>query len=422
MNKSSKSPGIITRILAYCLVFVAIFSFGWESAAYYLKNKVSENHPLSTEETSPVSAIASLISPTSEQADLSLFWKIWKELFDMYVDEKALDRQAMVYGAIKGMVASLNDPYTLFMTPKETEDFDQSLSGTLQGIGAELSVEDQALVVVSPIKNSPAEKAGLLPHDIIYKIDGNLTTDMTLFEAITKIRGAKGTKVTLTIIRKGKDKPFEVSITRDEVNIESVTLEAKENDIYYLSINQFNSNTKAEFDKTIQKIVLKEPKGIILDLRYNGGGYLDTAVDVLSGLIKGHKEAVIIKQRDVSKDETLYVSGSAPLGDVPLVVLVNHGSASASEIVAGAIQDHKRGILIGEKTFGKGSVQEVDKMPDGSSLRITIAKWYTPTGRSISKLGITPDREIPLTEQDAQANKDPQMDEALKALKEMVKK
>jgi len=412
------------RIVSYLVIFSTVFFTGWESANWYRTAKMAkagaqQSHLTQGQQhdNSPISALSSLLNSQNDQADLSLFWKVWKELFDIYVDERALDRQNMVYGAIKGMVSSLDDPYTVFMTPNETKDFDASLNGRLEGIGAELTVKNQALTVVSPIKNSPAERAGLLPGDIIYKIDGDLTTEMTLFEAITRIRGEKGTKVMLTILRKGNDKPFDVAITRDEVNIESVSMQDKGNGIYLIAIHEFSDNTKAEFDKAVQKIFLHEPKGMIIDLRYNGGGYLDTSVDLLSEFLKGRKEAVIIKKRQGKPDEPIFVSGNAVLGDIPLVVLVNKGSASASEIFAGAIQDHKRGLVIGEQTFGKGSVQEVDKLADGSSLRLTIAKWFTPGGRSISDVGITPDRAIPMSEKDIEAKKDPQLDEALKVLR-----
>jgi carboxyl-terminal processing protease len=410
-NRPKKSPKTFTYALALLIVFV----LGWESSSYYILNR--NGLKIQGVDTAGTNSLVNFGGQSA--ADLSLFWKIWGQLGDQYVDETKINHQSMVYGAIKGMVSALDDPYTVFMTPDETKDFDSSLNGTLQGIGAELTVKDQALVVVSPIKNSPAEKAGILPGDIVYKIDGNLTNEMSLFDAISKIRGPKGSKVTLTLIRKSKDKPFDLAITRDEINIESVSMEDKGDGVYYVAINQFSDNTKQEFDSAVQKILLKDPKGIVLDLRFNGGGYLDSAVGILSDFLKGKKEAVVIKKRDHKEDETLYVTGDASLGSVPLVVLVNKGSASSSEIVAGAIQDHKRGLIMGEQTFGKGSVQEVDKMPDGSSLRITIAKWYTPNGRSISEVGITPDRIVPFTEADAAAHKDPQMDEAVKYLKQL---
>jgi carboxyl-terminal processing protease len=380
--------------------FLIVFMFGWESASYYILKKQTAEHPnVKKEEVSPVAALSSLISASPEQPDLGVFWDVWDMVGELYVDETALNDQKMVYGAIKGMVASLEDPYTVYMTPEETKEFDQSLNGQLEGIGAELTVREGNLIVVSPLKDSPAEQAGLLPNDIVYKIDGALTSDMTLFDAIMKIRGEKGTKVVLTIVREGRNEPFEVGIVRDTVSIESVSMEDKGDGIYYISINQFNDTTKPEFEAKIKELLLLEPKGLILDLRYNGGGYLDISVDILSEFLSGKAEAVTIKRRNEADNETLYVSGAPKLADIPLAVLINNGSASASEIVAGAIQDHKRGIIIGEQSFGKGSVQEVDKLPDGSSLRITIAKWYTPLGKNIDDVGIKPDMEVKMPEE-----------------------
>jgi carboxyl-terminal processing protease len=413
MNKSSKS-------LKYILFFLIVFLFGWESSSYYIIHRTNATDSVKESEISPIAAFSSLLSaPSSQQistegeADLKIFWRVWRMLAEKYVDDSLLNSQTMVYGAIKGMVSSLDDPYTVYMTPNETNEFDQNLEGKLEGIGAELTVRDQALVVVSPLKNSPAEKAGLKPGDIVYKIDGNVTSEMTLFDAIMKIRGEKGTKVVLTILRKDEKEPLEIGIVRDTVDIESVSMEDKGKGIFYISINQFNDNTKPEFETKVTELLLKEPKGLIIDLRNNGGGYLDSAVDVLSELIKGKKAAVTIKQRDEVDNQTMYVSGKPQLGEVPLVVLINNGSASASEIMAGAIADHKRGILLGEKSFGKGSVQEVDKLSDGSSLRYTIAKWYTPNGKNIDKVGIEPDMKVEMNKEDAAKSIDTQLEAAI---------
>ncbi len=216
-----------SRPATYILVFLIVFFFGWESATYYLLQKAPANQ-LQLETASPVGVFSSLLSPVKQNpADLSLYWKIWNDLFSSYVDEDVFDKQNMVYGSIKGLVNSLSDPYTVFMTPDETKSFDDSLNGTLEGIGAELTVKDRLLVIISALKNSPAEKAGLLPGDIVYKINGSFTSEMSLFEAISKIRGPKGTNVTLTIVRKGKEKSFDVAITRQEINIESVSFEDK---------------------------------------------------------------------------------------------------------------------------------------------------------------------------------------------------
>ncbi len=405
----------------YFLLFALFFLAGWEAARYFYltKGATGITSPSGTVSANKVSSLRE--GTEKEEADLRLFWKVWRMLQEMYVDETAVNQENMTYGAIKGMVSSLNDPYTVYMTPSETKDFDQSLHGELEGIGAELTVQDQNLIVVSPLKNSPAEKAGLKPNDIIYKIDGVLTADMTLFDAIMKIRGEKGTGVILTILRQGVNEPFTVSIVRDTVNVESVSLEDKGDGIFYLEISQFNDVTEAEFDDKVEKLLLNEPKGIIIDLRYNGGGYLDIAVDIMSDFFKGKVDAVTIKRRHEKDNETLYTTGEARLADVPVVVLINKGTASASEILAGALQDYKRGFIIGQQSFGKGSVQEVDKLSDGSSLRYTIARWYTPKNQNIDKVGITPDMLVDLTQKDYQENKDPQMDAALNYLKKLRK-
>lgn len=408
---------VSSKIWRYLLLFTIVFTFGWESSSYYIIHRTPSGGQVKASDVSPVAALSSVMGSTKEDADLTTFWSVWKMLSDMYVNETSLDHQKMVYGAIKGMVASLEDPYTVYMTPNETVDFNQNLNGQLEGIGAELTVRDQALVIVSPLKDSPAEKAGLQPGDVVYKIDGKITADMSLFDAITKIRGTKGTSVVLTIMRKSEKAPFDVSIIRDTVNVESVTMSDKGDGIAYISINQFNDSTKPEFETKVKELLLKQPKGLILDLRFNGGGYLDISIDILSEFLKGKVDAVGIKRRDESKNETIQVSGEPQLPDVPLVVLINNGSASASEIVAGALKDHKRAFLIGEQSFGKGSVQEVDSLPDGSSLRITIAKWFTPNGESIDHVGIKPDMEVKMTDEDYTKDLDPQLDAAIKYLK-----
>jgi len=326
----------------------------------------------------------------------------------------------MIYGAISGMVGSLEDPYTVFMDPAESEEFSASLNGKLEGIGAELSVEEKNLVVISPLRNSPAEKAGLLPGDIIYKIEDQLASEMTLFEAIMSIRGKQGTSVKLTIIRETMDEPFEVTIVRDKIDIESVTIEKLENGVVYLSVNQFNDNTEEEFGKAISEMMLNPPKGLIVDLRYNGGGYLDIAVDLLSYVLPVKSKAVEIKQKD-KEGEIMYTNGNPKLVNTPLVVLVNEGSASASEIFAGAVQDLKRGIVMGTKTFGKGTVQEVETFKDGSSMRMTIAKWYTPAGRNVNKVGLTPDVVVEITDQDIANKVDAQKEAAIKYLVDLKK-
>lgn len=398
------------------LFMVVAFVIGWKMALHF-------NAPLIDDDPkNPIDVLTNSNVPptTAEQLDLELFWNVHHILKNNYINEEALSTESMLYGAIKGLTASLDDPYTVFMSPTETEEFQNSLNGELEGIGAELTVENGLLTIVTPLKGSPAERAGLQTGDIIYKIEDEFAADLPLFDAIMKIRGPRGTPVSLTLFREGLNEPLEVTITRARIEIESVTWEEKENQIAYISINQFSDSTKIEFQKIVSEVLLIQPKGIILDLRNNGGGYLDIAVDILAEFISGKKPVVTMKQRDPSKNEIVYVSGDARLPEVPLIVLVNNGSASASEIVAGAIQDLKRGIIMGTQTFGKGNVQEIDLLEDGSSLRITIAKWYTPNDRSIDHIGITPDQLVEFTEEDFLAERDPQLDTAIEYLSELT--
>ena len=279
-------------------------------------------------------------------------------------------------------------------------------------------MKNQLLTVIAPLKGSPADQAGLKSGDVIYKVNDEFAADMTLFEAIMKIRGEEGTVVTLTILRDDASDPLELSITRAQIQVPSVSLEYKgaQEDLAYINIYQFSDDTQKEFDESVQALLLHEVKGVILDLRYNGGGYLDVAVDVLSDFIDGKQTAVITKHRDSSKNEIYYTNESGLLKDLPLVVLVNEGSASASEIVAGAIQDLKRGVVMGQQTFGKGSVQVIERLDDGSSLRLTIAKWYTPNDRSIDDIGVLPDTLVAMDPDDEDENIDTQMEAAIRYL------
>ncbi|MBI2464116.1 S41 family peptidase [Candidatus Peregrinibacteria bacterium] len=413
MNEQQKSP------LASFILIILIFIIGWQSSLYYYNTFGKNEYKGTNKQENQIDAKKENEEISANDVDLKLLFAVWQKLREGYVDEKAFDNQKQIYGAIHGLVESLNDPYTVFMTPEESKEFQASLDGKLEGIGAELTVEDKNLVVVSPLKGSPAERAGLQPGDIIYKINDDIAAEMSLFEAIMKIRGEKGSKVNLTVFRKGGSEPIKLIIERDSISLASVSWEKKDDDIAYVSINQFSDNTKTEFQKAVSELLLTKPKGVILDLRYNGGGYLDIAVDIVGEFIDGKKKAVTIKQRDDKKNESIFSNGTGRLTEVPLVVLVNNGSASASEIVAGAIQDYKRGIIMGEQTFGKGSVQEVESLEDGSSLRVTIAKWFTPNERTIDHLGITPDRVIEFTEEDSKNKKDPQLEAAIQYLKSL---
>lgn len=350
---------------------------------------------------------------------MDLFWETLDILQSKYVDEQAFENDKLLFGAITGMVNSLEDPYTVFMDPKENKDFRQSLAGELQGIGAELTMKEGLLTVVSPLKNSPASKAGLRPEDIVVKINNEETADFTLEQAVMRIRGPKGTSVLLTILHKEEDETNDISITRDVINIDSVSWEMTKNTIAHLSINQFGETTTLEFQNAIGEILLKQPKGLIVDLRFNSGGYLDSSVKIVSEFLEEEKPVVSIKKRNGDQKEVYETTGGGRMLEIPIVVLINKGSASASEIVAGALQDYKRAHIMGEQSFGKGTVQEVEPLTGGSSLRVTIAKWHTPNGISISEKGITPDEAIEMSVEDYKEKRDPQLDAAIEYLKKL---
>ena len=357
-------------------------------------------------------------SEDEDQADLSLFWGVWDIVGNSYIDITNVDEQDQIYGAIAGMVEALDDPYSVFMTPDESEQFLSSLDGELEGIGAELTVEEGKLIIVSPLKNSPAEEAGLLPGDYIYLVNGEPTGEMTIWEAIMLIRGEPDTVVNLTIFREGLEEPLEIPITRQKIDVHSVELTYEEYEGYnlaHLAIYQFGDDTYNEFEAAVRDILLEGPEGLVLDLRMNGGGYLDVSIDMLGEFFEDERTGVIVKRLN-REDEILMTSGNGQLADLPMVVLIDGGSASASEIVAGALQDYERALVMGTQSFGKGSVQELKDLNDGSSLRLTIAKWYTPLEQNIDHMGITPDIVVEVDRATADPEVDVQLDAALDTL------
>jgi len=354
----------------------------------------------------------------SEPVQINNLDEIWRYLGENYYDPSKLDKATLEHGAVKGFVKAIDDPYTVYMTPDESKNFTVNLDGELEGIGAELEMKDSRIIVVTPLKKSPAEKAGLKPKDIISEIDGTSTENVTLEDAVKKIRGKKGTTIVLTVEREGESEPLEISIKRDSIVLESVVVEKlEEGKIFHLNIYQFNTNTEHEFNEAIQEILLEKPEGLIIDVRGNGGGYLDTAVHMLTEFFKKGTTVAIIKKRAPEDNEVLKTTATGRITDIPLVVLIDKGSASASEILAGALQDHKRALIVGSTSFGKGSVQELIKIADGSLLRYTIARWFTPNDRSIDEVGITPDIEVEVTEEDIKAQHDVQLEAAVTELK-----
>lgn len=322
------------------------------------------------------------------EVDFNQFWTVWDKVKEKYVAQP-VDDTKLFYGAIEGMVRGLNDPYSVYFPPKEADEFAKDLAGELEGIGAEIGIKDTFVVVIAPLPESPAEKAGLKAGDKILAIQGVETVGMSIEKAVSKIRGPAGTSVTLTIARDGLDGIQEITIQRATITIPTVITETKEGNIAYIRITYFNQDTWPAFEKKIRKVLAENPKAMILDLRSNPGGFLDTAIALASEWVR---RGVIVSERLQGGAGQEHQSvGMHRLADIPTVILVDGGSASASEIVAGALQDYGVATLVGQKTYGKGSVQDFETLPDGSALKLTIAKWYTPNGRQIDEQGIAPD-------------------------------
>ena len=345
--------------------------------------------------------------------DYSSVEQVYDELRQKY--DGKLDTAKLLDGLKSGLVAASGDPYTEYMSPKDAKAFQESLSGTFEGIGAQLGKNEAGnIIVVSPIEGFPAKKAGLLPNDVIAAVNDTPTRGWTVDQAVDKIRGQKGTVVKLRIIRDGKEeKTFE--ITREAIDIPSVESKMLDGQVGYIKITQFGDDTSDLTRKAVQSLVNQEAKSYILDLRGNPGGYLDAAVDVSSLWLENK---VVLKEKRAGKVIQTYNSrGTAPLKDVPTVVLIDGGSASASEITAGALHDNGAATLIGAKSFGKGSVQQPENLDNGGILKVTIARWFTPKDKNIDKEGIKPDVAVDRSAQDIQSGTDPQLDKALEKLR-----
>lgn len=353
--------------------------------------------------------------------DFSLFWNVWEKLEASYYDRTKIDAEKMLNGAISGMIASLGDPYTVYLPPKQNDNFKEGLAGEFSGIGAELGVKDKQIIVIAPISGSPAEKAGIKAGDAILKVDKEATLDWTVSQAVEKIRGPRGTEVTLGILHKDSEKPIDVKIIRDTITIKSVVgwikkakdienIKAKGNqEIAYVKLSQFGDSTNKDWLEIVNKFNLQmqsDPniKGLIIDLRNNPGGYLADAVYISSEFLE-IGTPVVLEENSQGNKTPLSVARKGLMHNVPLVVLINKGSASASEIVSGALRDNKvngksRAILVGEKSFGKGTIQQAQDLGNGAGLHVTIAKWLTPNGIWVHGEGLTPDIEIALDAKD----------------------
>lgn len=416
--KNNKEKPAVTggndKVLKYYIKIVLVFAA--LSLTFWLGFEKGQNNAHNSKVTTP-SAISKSDIESVEQIDFSLFWEVWDILQEKYVDAKSITSEELLFNSIKGMLWATKDPYTIFLDPKENKEFNESIEGKFEGIGAEMGIKQGILTVVAPLQDSPAEQSGLRAGDKVLKIDGEPTVEMNIDEAVSKIRGKKGTEVVLNIFRNnGEDKTIDISVTRDVIKVKSVTFEIKNDDVAYFNIMRFGDDTVRSFRKFINKVP-KNTKGIILDLRNNPGGYLDSSVDIASLMLPRGKVVVIEEDKDGNKVKK-FSKGGDKLSSIKTLVLINEGTASASEILAGALRDNRTNVtIIGEKSFGKGSVQELIDLKGGSAVKVTIAKWLTPNGEQINEKGIAPDVEVELSNDDYDNDRDPQLDKALELLK-----
>lgn len=354
---------------------------------------------------------------TANGSDFSVFWQTWDLLGQNYLKYSDVTGEKRVQGAVRGLAGSMGDPYTTYFNPKESKDFQESVQGKgFGGIGIEIGSRKGQLMVIAPLKGTPADKAGLRAGDYILRINATSTENLSVDQVVTLIRGKEGTDVTLLIFRDGWDKTKEFKITRSTIEIPTLDLTMKDDGVAYIQLYSFNGNASRLFGQAALQAGRKGARGVVLDLRNNPGGYLDSAVDIAGWFMPRGKIVVSEAGRSNSRGD-LRANGTAALDKLPVVVLINKGSASASEILAGALRDQRGAKLVGEQSFGKGTVQEVFDLKDGSSIKITIAHWVMPSGQILDSEGIKPDFNVPITDSDIEKNKDPQLDKAMSIIK-----
>ncbi len=416
MNQSKRIQIIVVSLVVLSIFYYAGYTSG-------------------TKKAQPQVSIPNIMNTTSgkpDGVDFAAFWKAWNVLNEKYAGTTTPD-QDRVWGAISGMTESFGDPYTVFFPPAQAKLFASEIAGNFQGVGMEVGIRDNRLTVVSPIKDSPAELAGVKAGDTILKIDNTDSLSLPTDQAVQLIRGKAGTKVTLTLVREGRKNPFEITITRATINLPTVKTEQKQeiagaggstetpglrkDGIFVISLYSFNENSANLFRNALKGFIESGSHKLIIDLRGNPGGYLDAAVDMASWFLPSGK--VIVREEagkehepSAHRSKGYNIFGS----DLRMVILVDGGSASASEILSGALSENGVAKLVGTKTFGKGSVQQLVTITPDTSLKVTIARWLTPLGHSISKLGITPDYIVPVTEEDIKTKNDPQMNKAVELL------
>ena len=371
--------------------------------------------------TSNVVGVENRTEDQPNEVDFSPFWKAWNAINEKYVPASSTASQATnqekIWGAIEGLASSLDDPYTVFFPPIESALFESDIRGNFEGVGMEILAQGGALTVISPLKGSPAERAGILAGDRIIKINDKETSGLTTEEAVQIIRGPRDTVVSLTISRASKREPFEISVVREVINIPTIDTKVLPGGIFKIELYSFTAPSPNLFRMALREFIESDTDKLILDLRGNPGGYLEAAIDMASWFLPSGK-VVVRESFGGGRDEKIYRSKGYDIfnDNLKFVILVDGGSASASEILAGALAEHGKATLIGEQTFGKGSVQELVGITGETSLKITIARWLTPNGVSISNQGITPEILVERTAKDKESGKDPQLEKAIEIL------
>lgn len=399
---------VLSLIVAVVLLFGGGFVWGL---------KFGEKLP----RTVLVRGVSNIDSGDQTSVDFSIFWQAWQLIDDYYLKNKDIADQQKVYGAVSGLLGSLGDPYSTFFNPEDGEKFEQDIQGNFSGIGAEIGIKNNQLVIVAPLKDTPASRSGLLPSDQIIKIDSTPTQGLTVDKAVTLIRGPENTEVVLTILRKDWIKPKEFKITRARITAPTLDFGMKDNEIAYVQLYSFNANAGPLFFKAMLKALAGGARGMVLDLRNNPGGYLEVAAD-LAGWFLPRGTLVVSEENRSGIVQRFVASGNEALVGIPVVILMNEGSASASEILAGALRDNRGAKIVGEQSFGKGTVQELQNLKDGSSLKITVAHWVLPNGKVLEGDGLKPDVEVKIAEDDIQNNRDPQLEKALQIVREEILK
>ena len=401
MQKFQKTRHIATVILLVVIFFILGLETGLNA-----RPEIEKVTGLSNKENTVLS-----------EADFSPFWKVWNTINEKYPKADNITYQNRVFGAISGLVGSLEDPYSVFFSPEEAKSFEDEIAGNFSGVGMEVGKKDKILTVIAPLKDTPAYRANIKPGDKIVKIDGKDTYNLSIEKAIKLIRGEKGTTVVLTILREENKEPIEIKIVRDIINMPTLDTELRADGIFVIKLYSFSANSANLFRNAMKSFTESQTDKLLLDLRGNPGGYLEASVDIASWFLPGEKIVVTEDYGENKKSEIFRSKGYDIFNDkLKFVILINGGSASASEILAGAMQDHKRAKLVGEKSFGKGSVQEAINMPLNTLLKITVAKWFTPNRNLIAEVGLTPDYIVEVTKKDLENKRDPQLSKAVELL------